>query len=305
METLHQCTIFVDLALLAIVIAIFVFASSFYRGALELSAKEEENSLNRRKELMKNKRSELAEKIKNTDEGDLAKELRAELDKFDAELKDIDQSITKSKNKPKALAVKNLATIPGSLLLASIVLSGTAIATSETLQTIMWSLSLALLVVSVYFIYKNLSAVEFFSGIIDLSTLMEQALERHAEKRRPIVDLDIPEYQLIIKHGETQEVNLDIFLEQGLTAKNIKIRFVATKELDFPEEKLQKLGINKKNMRNPRFFFGEVGDLNYGVYREITFKVKAPDARGEYTMSHWITCDEFTAEEKTFTIKVI
>lgn len=305
METLHQCTIFVGLALLAIVIAIFVFASSFYRGALELSVKEEEDSLNRRKELINNKRKELGKKLRDIEESALAKELRAELDKFDTELKNIDQSIIKSKNKPKALAVKNMITIPGSFLLASIVASGIAIATPGILPTIMWGLSLALLVVSVYFIYKNLSAVEFFSGIIDLSTLMEQALERHAEKRRPIVDLDIPEHQLIIKHGDTQEIGPFAFLKQGLTAKNIKVRFVATKELNFPKEKLKKLGVHKENMRDPRFFFSKVGDLNYNVLRECPIKVKAPDKPGNYPVSYWIMCDEFTSEEKAFIIRVI
>lgn len=306
MITLYQCTIFVSLALLAIVIAIFVFALSFYRGALEFSARQEEDALNRRKELIESRKTELAKKMPGIEGSTFSKQLRAELDKFDAELKNIDQSILKSRNKAKALTARNMVIIPSSFLLVSIITSGIAIATSGALPAIMWGLSLALLVTGSYFICRNLCTVEFFSGVIDLGTLMEQALEKHAQKMRPIVDLDIWDFELIIKRGETKEMHPALFLKQGLTAKNIKIRFSGTQELDFPEEKYGQSEFDHKNMRKPKqFWYKEIGDLNYGVYLETPFKVKAPDAKGEYTMTYWVHCDEFTSEEKPFTIKVI
>lgn len=306
MEAIYQCTIFVAIALLAIVIAIFVFASSFYRGALELSIKEEERSFNRRKELIGKERTELGKKLKSADEGVLAKELRAELDKFDAELTAIDQSITTSRNKPKALAVRNMVTIPGSLLLASIVTSGIAITTSGTLSTIIWSISLLLLAVSVYSIYKNLSAVEFFSGIIDLSTLMEQALEKHAQKMLPIVEIEIWDFLLEIKRGQTEEIKYDISLKQGLIGRNTEVEFMGTEELEFPKEKTSPFGLSESSgMRNPKYFVHKLGDINPKIYRLTSFKVKAPDQQGEYIMSHWIKCDEYTGERTTFKIKVI
>lgn len=306
MITLYSLTIFISLAFIAIVIALFVFASSIYRGALELSTKQEEEALNRRKELISRKRKELIEKIGDIDEERFPKELRAELNKLDAELNNIDQSIVKSRNKAKALTVRNIIGVPISLLLISIIASGIAIATSGILPMIMWILSLILIAISLYFIFRNLFIIESFSRIIDLGTLMEQALERHTMKMRPIVDIRFWPWQLEVKHGETQEIKYILFLEQGLTAKNVRVRFAATEKLDFPEEDCELFRFNKltKDMINPKFFWHKLGAINYNVYREEGFKVKAPNRRGEYTMSHWIQCDEFTSEEQTFLIKV-
>ena len=57
--------------------------------------------------------------------------------RLNIELNRIDKSILKSRNKVKALTLRNMATIPASLLLMSIVAAGTAIAASGVIQTIM------------------------------------------------------------------------------------------------------------------------------------------------------------------------
>lgn len=58
-------------------------------------------------------------------------------------------------------------------------------------------------------------------------------------------------------------------------------------------------------MTRPKRFAFDVGTLNYKVYQAVPFKVKVPDAAGEYIMSYWIKCDEYTGDEITFKIKVI
>jgi biopolymer transport protein ExbB/TolQ len=305
MTTLYECTIFVSLTLLAILIAIFVFAVSIYRAASELSDKTEKESLNERKELISRKREELVEKIRGISDESLARELRAESDKLQSELAAIDMSILKASNRAQALSVRNMVVFPALIFLASIITSGIAIPSAGLVSIAMGIVSWALIIVGLYFLYLNLRTVEFFSNYIDLSTLMERALERHAESRRPIIDLDISDYRLIIKHGDIQEISPVVFVKQGLTAKNIKIRFVATGQLNFPGEKLKKWDYKKKDMKGPRLFFCEIGDLNYGVYSECRIKVKAPEEPGEYAMSYWITCDEYTGKETFFKIRVI
>lgn len=307
MITLYQSTIFFSLALLAIVIAIFIFATSMYRGALGLSAKEEERGLEGRKEFLGGMKNKLTKKLKIAGVEHLSKELRGELDNLDTELNKIDQSILKSRNRPKMLTVRSLVGIPASFLLMSIIMSGIAIATSGILPNIMWGLSLALVVAGLYFIYRNLTHVELFSGIIDLSTLMEQALDKHAMKTKPIVGLELWGLPLEIQQGETLEVHYDVSLKQGLIGKNPKVRFLATEELDFPEETVELVGYNvqKKNMKNPSFFYHKVGDINPRSHSMNSFKVKAPSQPGEYVMSHWIQCDEYTGIETTFKVRVI
>ena len=74
MITLYGYTILADLALLAIVIAIFGFAVSRYRSVSELSVKEEQEALNRRKEILKEARVVLTKRIQDAKEEHLTEE---------------------------------------------------------------------------------------------------------------------------------------------------------------------------------------------------------------------------------------
>ena len=173
MTTLYSLTVYADLALLAIIIALFVFASSIQGKAQRLSAEEEEESLNKRKELIKEERENLIKKIEDSDEENLLRELRTALNRFDNGLTDLDKLILKAKKRGEVLTLTRMVLIPSLFLILSIIASGIAITTAVINPTIMWIISLILLIIVLYFIYKNLSVVEFFSKIIDLSTLME------------------------------------------------------------------------------------------------------------------------------------
>lgn len=306
MITLYQCIIFVSLTLLAISIAVYVFAASIYRAVSELSAKAEEEALKRRKDLIKEKREKLIETARGTDDEHLSDEVKTEVDKLNMELDTIDQSILKSRDKVKALRARNMIVIPGSFLLLAIIASGIAIVTSGIPQTIMGIISIASIVIGLYFIYRNLSAVEHFSRFIDVGMLMEQALDRHAMKRQPIVDMDVWDFELEIKRGVTKEIEYDAFLKRGAVGKNTKVRFLATEELVFPEEKVKSFGLEKSGrMKKPNYFVQQIGTINPTIHVVKSFKVKAPDTPGEYDMSHLILCDEYAGEKNTFTIKVI
>ncbi len=305
MVTLYGYTILADMALLAIVIAIFVFAVTIYKGASELCIKEQRNAADRRKELIESRKKELTNKLPVINGRAFSSEVRAELDNLDNEIRKINKSVLKTIKKAKSLTARNLVFVPSSLLIASIIGSGIAIAISGTLQSIMWVLSLFLLVASLYFGCSNIRAIAFFSSFIDFSTLMEQALEKHADKLKPVVDMKIWDFTLVIKHGKTEKVAYHVFLKHGSIGRNIEVRFVGTDELDFPEETAKPLEVNKENMINPKYFEHKLGDLNRNANRANNFKVKAPDQPGEYTMTYWLLCDEYTGDETTFKIKVV
>ena len=304
MITLYGYTILVDLALLAIMIAIFLFVVTIYKGASELCIKEAQNASNRRKELIEGRKTELTQKIPTINGNSFSNEVRAEIDKLDNEILNIDKSVLNITNKAKLLTAKNLIFIPSSLLIVSIIASGIAIVISGNLQPIIWILSLLLLAASLYFICRCICAMEYFSSSIDLSTLMEQALDRHTDKLKPVVDMEIWDFQLEIAHGESEQIEYCVFLKKGPIGRNTTVRFLATDELDFPAEKTEILDVAKNNMNNPKWFTHKIGDINPNVNKVNEFKVKAPDAPGEYIMSYWLMCDEYTGEETTFKIKV-
>ena len=190
MIILYQCTIFAGLTLLAIVIAIFVFASSILGGASRISAEDRENFLARRRErIEKAKREFHSEQIKRLDNEHFVTELKAKIAELDRDLKNIDRLISKARRKAKALTVRNIVAIPSLFLLISIIASGIAIMTSGILPIIMWALSLALIATSLCLIFKNLNIIESFSSTMDLSTMIKQALEQSGTKMRPIADI--------------------------------------------------------------------------------------------------------------------
>lgn len=191
MVTLYEYTILADLALLAIVIAIFVFASSILGGASRISAEEQENLLARRRERIEEAKKELiGEQIKGLESEHFVRELKVKIAELNRDLKNIDRSILEVRNNAKALTVRNTVAIPSLFLLISIIASGIAIVTLGILPTIMWTLSLVLIAISLYFIFRNLVIVESFSSVMDLSTALEQAIERHEMKLKLVVDIE-------------------------------------------------------------------------------------------------------------------
>ncbi|MBA7681451.1 hypothetical protein ES703_89789 [subsurface metagenome] len=305
MITLYGYTILADLALLAVTVAIFIFAVTIYKGAFELCIKEKESASNRSKEIFTQRKGELTNKLKTLTNVASLNEVRAEIERLENEIKNIDKSVKKTIDKSKNLTARNLIFYPGSLIIISIITSGVAIGTSGITPTIMWVISLLLLATSLYFICRGICAIEFFSNFIDLSTLMEQALGRHTDKLKPAVDMAFFDSTITIEHRKTEEVEYYVFLRKGSIGRNTEIRFSATEELDFPEEETSSFDFNKKNMTNPKWFTHEIGDVNPEVNKTKQFKIKAPDTPGKYFMSYWIQCDEFTREEEYFTIKVI
>ncbi len=189
MVILYELTIFANLALLAIIIAIFVFASSIHGGASKISAEEEESLLARRRERIEEVKESISKEMNGVDGDRFIEQLKATVVELNNDLKKIDRAILEARNKGKALTLRNLVAIPSSVLLVSIIASGVAIAASGTLPTVMWILSLALIVFSLGFIYRNLRVVERFTSVTDLSTVIQQALETREMKSKPVMDV--------------------------------------------------------------------------------------------------------------------
>ena len=305
METLYQFTIFVDLTLLAIVTAIFIFAISIYKGASELRIKEETDTSNKRKELIAKRKSELTQKIQTAPLDSLRKTLQEELDTLDNLLRDIDKPVSKIIKNARVLTAKYLVFFPGVFLLLSIIASGIAGVISDPFQNVLWVFSLFLSVLSLYFIYRNIRSIDYFSSFIDFSTFMERALERHTQKVAPVIDVLRWNYQLEMNTGETKEIKYLVYLKKGLIGQHARIRITGSEELDFPDEtNILRFGFNYQNMKNPKHFWHTLGDINPKSLINDKYKVKAPTQPGEYVMAYWLQCDGFSADEKYFTVRV-
>lgn len=306
MDVIYQCTIFVDLTLLAILVAIFIFASSLYRGAALIAMKEEEEAIIRRKYFIDAEKKKLAEQIQEINEDVFKTKIRSEIDRLSDEIDLADKNIEAARHRNRALTLRRLVCIPGLLILASVITSGIALALSTI---IVWVASFVLTLVGVFLIYRNLSAIEYFSHVIDLSTLMEQALGRHARKSQPVVRFEfwnpLPEGGLRINCGEEKEVEFIVSLIQGTRGKGVRIRFSCSEELDFPGKSVEKDDRDFMGMKKPKRFWTAKTDLNRKEYQKSSFKLKAPEIPGQYIMAYWVQCEEYTSTEEFFSVNVI
>lgn len=303
----YELTIIGSFTLMAILVAIFVFAVSIYRAVSELSVKEEEKAVKERKDLIAQLRPVLAQRIATTTSDNLLEELKNEQTKLDSELVQMDTAISILRGKANKLTLRYIVGLPGSILALSIATSVISIVVPERIGTITWIISLVLIVVAILLTYQNLRNIEYFSKRVDLSTLVERAIERYSERMRPIITLITSPSDLIVERGKTSDINYILSVKRGLTAKNIRVIFCTTEELEFPDEEVKDFPVAKDRlqMKNPKTFECREDSLTRGSHGYCTIKLKAPDSVGEYAMSYWVTCDDFVGEEQPFIIRVI
>lgn len=333
MTTIFQIIIITSLTFVAIMIALFVFASSIYKGAIKIAADEEQEALNNRREFLEKRRKEIVKELKEAGGDEFAAKLKESLTDLGVKTKQINQSISKSRDKVKRLNLKSMVVVPGFFLVLSLTGAGIAAMLSGGWQASAWGASVVALIAGVVFIYRNLQAIEKFSSIIDVSVLMEQALDAHAKKTNPKLFLDFwgenLKYKGILKvgRGKTAEIAYVISLIQGTIGKKARVMFTATEELEFidsvtigkkgrvmftateePENidsvTIEEASVDYYGMTNPKRINMQYGDINPKEYEGTSIYMKAPEETGEYIMSYFLQCEGFTEDEKFFKIVV-
>ena len=311
MTIIYQIIVITSLTFLAIIIALFVFASSIYKGAIKIAVDEEQEALKNRKEYLEKRRKEIIEELERAGKDEFAHKLRESLTDLDVRTKQINQSILKSRDRVKRLNLKSMVAVPGLFFVLSITGAGIAAVLSGGWQVGTWSVSIVALITGVVLLYQNLKAVEKFSSVIDVGVLMEQALDSHARKMSPKVVLEFydkgieKEKMLKVGRGEIAEIEHDISLKQGTIGRNARVWFTVTGELEFiDEEEIEELRRGYHGMTNPKRIIKQHGDINPGEFSDGIIKVKAPKKSGNYTMSSFLQCDGFTEGEYFFKIVV-
>lgn len=311
MTTVYQIIVITSLTFMAIMVALFVFASSIYKGAIKIAADEEQEALKNRRKYLEERKREIVEELEKAGGDEFAHKLKESLTDFDAKTKQINQSILKSRDRIKKLNLKNMVVVPGLFLGLSITGAGIAAVLSGGWEVSVWSASAVALITGVVLIYRNLKAIEKFSSVIDVSMLMEQALDAHARKTSPKVALVFydesitNERMLRVGRGEIVEIEHDVSLIQGSIGRKTRVWFTATEELEFIDGgAIEKIKEGYSGMTKPKRLIKQYGDVNPKEFQPGIVKVKAPEKPGSYSMSSFLQCDGFTAEEYFFKIVV-
>ncbi len=295
---IYQITALLALTLLAIVITIFVFASSLLGLAVESAAKEENDSraaqdreIQKQVEQAKKDLNQAAEGTGEFRQADKTlRKLINQKDKFEKETRRIRQGYEVFKTKGGVL-------YPGILLLISVVLStlawGFSTGTHQSASLWLWGFGLAVLGFGLYRIYLGLKKIESVAvtseqaALTRMTRALGTALEKHDEVTKPEVRFVFEGGGLPFhcKKESTLEVKLDLTLMKGDIVERVEVLFFAPQGFSFPNREMWS--------QDSDYWIASactcrviVADILFGVTRVVRLELKAPAQTGTFTLAY-------------------
>ena len=243
MGVVYQLTFFLALGLLAIVVAIFVFAVSQVGRATESASKEQQNILLRQKEAKGRQiekiqqQLEEARKVGHLDESKLLKELQGtkeEIAGYDTELRRLRERIMLIRRKGAVVC-------PGAFFLAALVLTITASGLAEGQNIValpLWIISIGALGFGGFRVFRTLGAIEEVTitsqeAMEKLPEAVKVALREFEEEKKPELELIFRNKQppFHIQAGTQTAIAFGCRLIRGDIARNPRVGFFAASRL--------------------------------------------------------------------------
>jgi len=315
MAALSDAIIFLSLTLLAVTVATFVLAVSFLGRAIEQSSEEEAR-------IAKEQAEELDKTIRETQKRlDEAKE-SGEVDEASRELEGYKGKKEQfEKRRAKALAGYRLLTVregilyPGAVLLLSLAFAAAAKPLTTVSGPYALAFSYVLLIIGAagigwvcYRLYRSLVVVQSVATIPEEVQLkrtvkaFEIAMERHEEKKRPMLVLRFTEPGPPFKFEPSTDkvIEFHVIMLHGDVAKSVAVEFYAPEGFDFP---------GHETSHRPSYAFAwphaltaniELGELVYGRACREKLTIKTPPQGGTYKLGYMMSSIGFRTGDIVF-----
>ena len=314
-SALYQASTFLATALLAIVITIFVFASSLLGRAIESAAKEEEEKRHEQDkksaEKVREARKALNKAIKGTGEFEAA---RKSLDALEKQKRNLERETKRISRSYEVFTRQGGVLHPGCCFLLAAIFGGIAWAVGEgTWQWIgftLWGLSLVAIGYGLYRIYLGLGSIESVA-----KTSEEAALKRTMEAFRLALKLHDdekkPELKLKFKHGlplhlrkqSEENIEFSISVMHVPIVHGVEAWFFAPDGFDFPGQSTWHQDPNYE-IPNAITCSNAMRDLRASLKNSRSIKVKTPDKADNFTFAYKLYSDEFISELRKFAVVV-
>jgi hypothetical protein len=333
-----QATFFLAIALLAIVITIFVFASSLLGRAVEVQAKEQERLRTaRNKEL--DEQLETAQKLVT----ELKEQYGADDFKVDAAVKSLqdakkqkDEFDKKSKHLQqsyKVFTVQGGITYPACFFVSSMFLSaiawGLGASGEESFHIgglafytvpFLYGLVPASLLLIGFGIGRLHSSLQKIQGVAITSE--EAALKRNVEaykiaqrelesEGRPelILDFTDPKPPLELAQEDTVNLEFDVWLKRGYKVTEAIVRFFAPKGFEFVNtagnDRTWVQPVDARTTSNCVVIEKQIGRIIQATIYKRNITIKNPLASGTYTLWYRLLSEEYTSDLEEFEVKVV
>lgn len=295
----YQVTVILAIALLAVVVTVFVFASSLLGLAVESASKEEEDKRaeqdSRIERQVEQAKTELNQAAEGTGEFEQAAETLKTLinykKEFEKETKSIRRGYEVFKSKGGVL-------YPGIPLLVSLVLSalawGLSMGTYQSISPYLWGFGVATLGFSLYRIYFGLTRIERVAvtseqaALTRMTRALGTALEKHDEAMKPRLELKFlgKEPPFHISKESTSEIRYKIELGHGDSLRRAEIWFIAPPDFSFPDKKAGLLGAGLLERGFSLGYCDEFEDIIPQKEYYGTLKLRTPARTGTFGLAY-------------------
>lgn len=315
MATLYEMTVFLGIALIAIVATVFVIAASLLGRAIEEASREEEEIARKKSDDFDESIKGLEQKLKAAKKPEAISNLRKEIDEYEEKKRKLDKDSERILQKYGLLTVKGTVLYPGIFFLVSLVLAGAAsyVATVPIVWVAnsLWGLSLLALVWGSYRIYQCLKVIQSVAITTEeaqfkrTTQALEMALERHEESKRPKLELTFKKGKppLSFKPSVEESIEFRIVFKEGDVAKGAEAWFFAPAGFEFPGSATWH---QDSDYALPKALTTKVslGDLRRWFKCEKSLTIKTPPEVGEYRLGYRLFCDVSYGHFTWFKIKV-
>lgn len=308
--------ILATLTLLSLVVAIFVLALSFLGRAIKQSEEqaariidEEEKEFDK---TVQEAKTMLGERKTS--------EARRGLERYEKKKKQFEKKRVRASSEYRLLTVKGGILYPGVALLLSLAFVVTAkylITVSGAVAEVFSYILLILAAVGIgwgcYRAYISLSVVQSVATIPEEVQLkrtidaFETAMQRHDERIRPKLDFSflnpLPPFE--IKLLSEQVIEYQVFAEEGSSAKEVVVSFIAPDGLEFPGVKKTSRVVQDVLYPGAPDNNIELPDIKGGYYTYNTITIKAPEKIGTYKLVYVFGCEGFRSDFKELDVKVV
>jgi len=315
MTVLYEMTIFLSIALLAVVATVFVIAASLLGRGIEEFSREQEAIAIKESSEFDETIAELQEKLKMAKKPEAISSLRKEIDEYEKKKRKLEKDSERISQRYGLLTVKGTVLYPGMFFLISLVLAGAARYMATVPLVLVgngvWGLALLALAWGSYRIYQCLTVIEGVATTTEEAQLertiqaFESALESHEEARLPELELKFKKRELpfSLKPGVEESIEFRIVFKKGEAANTAEAWFFAPEGFEFPgcDTWRQSSDYTIPNALTTKVI---LGDLRRWFKCENSLTIKTPPKVGEYRLGYRLYCDVSAGDFTSFKIKV-
>jgi ABC-type multidrug transport system fused ATPase/permease subunit len=320
--TIFQMIFFINTALLAIVITVFVFASSLLGRAIEINKKQKQKYAEQQQDLMKDTIKSLDESLKSLKEN---KASSKEIIKAQETLKKQQKQYNKLEKKKKGTDSQfNMFTVnkgigmQSGLFFLSAVVSGIAWSIfSNSVSTVAQNpkplvtgiylvITCGLMLIGICGFYRLLVKIQEIAITTEEASLkmminaFKTAQKEIMNENRPVLALTIEnEIPLKTKIGQIVQIECMVHLKNGDAGRNTVVTVIAPIGSEFQETKGDK-GIYPANAtiyKNQPFCSFSLPTLTTDRYHPVEVKIKVPTKVNTYELILAATCEGNSIQE--------